>query len=152
MRCATPDELRALDDLHRRSSFFWEEDRAMLERHPEVLGVDPQAIAQARVRVATGAAGELLGFSSTAPRADRASELEALFVEPDLIGRGIGRALVEDAKARAREAGHLRMTVVVAARTVTFYERCGFVVGRPTRTRFAPALRMWCELVGPPDA
>lgn len=118
----------------------------MLERHPEVLGVDPQAIAQARVRVATGAAGDLLGFSTTAPRNDRASELEALFVEPDLIGRGVGRALLEDAKARATEAGHPRMTVVVAARTVSFYARSGFVVSGPAPTRFAPALRMWCEL------
>lgn len=124
----------------------------MLERHPEVLGVDPQAIAQDRVRVATGAAGELLGFSTTVPCADRAAELEALFVEPDLVGRGVGRALVEDAKARAREAGHLRMTVVVAARTVAFYERSGFVVREPTQTRFGPALRMWCELAGPSDA
>lgn len=118
----------------------------MLERHPEVLGVDPHAIAQARVRVATGAAGELLGFSTVAPRDDRAAELEALFVEPDLLGRGVGRALLEDAKARATEAGRPRMTVVVAARTVPFYERNGFVVGAPTQTRFAPALRMWCEL------
>lgn len=146
MRCATPDEQHALDDLHRRSSFFWEEDRVVLERHPEVLGVDPQAIAQARVRVATGVAGDLLGFSTTTPREDRASELEALFVEPDLIGRGVGRALLEDAKARAAGAGHPRMTVVVAARTVPFYAQGGFVVGGPTRTRFAPALRMWCEL------
>ena len=36
---------------------------------------------------------------------------------------GIGSELVADAVARAEAAGHTRMTVVAAARTLRFYER-----------------------------
>lgn len=59
---------------------------------------------------------------------------------------GVGRALVEDAAARATRAGHRRMTVVAAARTLPFYEGLGFVVGERVQTRFAPALRLWRDL------
>jgi predicted N-acetyltransferase YhbS len=74
------------------------------------------------------------------PRADGALELEDLFVEPQLMRRGIGRALVRDAQARA---GDRRMTVVAAARTIPFYGRLGFVAGEAVQTRFMPAVRLW---------
>ena len=45
IRLATPSERVALGELHRRSSFVWEEDRANLEAHPDALGVAREAIA-----------------------------------------------------------------------------------------------------------
>ena len=142
IRVAASSERAALTVLHRRSSYVWEEDRAALDAHPELFGVDPDALAAGRVRVAVDADGALLGFATTAPRPDGAIELEDLFVEPELMRRGIGHALVRDAQARA---GARRMTVVAGERTVPFYERLGFAVAEPAQTRFAPAVRMWWE-------
>ncbi|HEU4703342.1 MAG TPA: GNAT family N-acetyltransferase [Conexibacter sp.] len=142
IRCADVSERATLTELHRRSSYVWEEDRAALDAHPEVFGVDPQALADGRVRVAVGAGGALLGFVTVAPRPDGALELEDLFVEPQLMRRGIGRGLVRDAQARA---GGRRMTVLAGTRTVPFYERLGFVAGEAAQTRFGPAVRMWWE-------
>ncbi|MFI4985758.1 MAG: hypothetical protein ACHQAV_07235 [Solirubrobacterales bacterium] len=61
IRSAEPHERAALDDLHRRSSFVWADDRADLEAHPDALGVAPEAIAEQRVRVAGEAAATRFG-------------------------------------------------------------------------------------------
>jgi len=83
----------------------WEEDRAALQAHPDALGVSLAAIAERRVRVAVGEAGELLGFSIVADGAGAVCELYDLFVDPGFLRQGIGRALVDDAAKRASIAG-----------------------------------------------
>lgn len=132
----------ALGDLHRRSSWVWVDDRPFLEGHPDVLGVAPGPIAEGRVRVAVGSAGEPLGFSVVIDRED-VCELEDLSVDPEAMRRGVGTALVEDAVTRAKSRGCRRMCVVTHPRTAPFYESVGFVAGEPAQVPFGPALRMW---------
>jgi GNAT superfamily N-acetyltransferase len=67
--------------------------------------------------------------------------LDGLFVEPDLWGHGIGKALVDAAAHQARQKG-LALTVVAAPGARRFYESCGFSVEGDEQTRFGPALRM----------
>ena len=143
IRAAEPAESDALTELHRRSSWIWEEDHAFFEEHPEVFGVSAEALAERRVRVAVDAQGERLGFATISPREDGACELDDLFVEPEAMRNGVGRALVEDAGACARRLGDGRMTVVAGERTLPFYEPLGFVVREEVPTQFAPALRLW---------
>lgn len=69
------------------------------------------------------------------------AELEGLFVEPELWGRGVGSLLVEEAAHRAREAG-LSLTVIAAPEAQRFYEKCGFTAEGGTETRFGPAIVM----------
>ncbi len=142
IRFAQPSERGALGDLHRRSSCVWEEDRAQLEAHPDALGVAGEAIADGRVRVAVGQGGELLGFAVLADGTAGVCELEDLFVDPAVMRQGFGRALVEDAAARAILAGYREMTVVAHPRTFAFYESVGFVSGEPVSTRFGPAVQL----------
>ncbi len=54
-------------------------------------------------------------------------ELEALFVEPDHIGTGIGRALFEHAVAQARRAGYQRMHIQSDPYAADFYTQQGCV-------------------------
>ena len=68
-------------------------------------------------------------------------ELDGLFVEPDHLRCGIGRALVEDAVARAAALGG-RCLEVTAGPAQGFYERTGFYVIGNAQTRFGPAVRM----------
>ena len=72
-------------------------------------------------------------------------ELDGLFVEPAHMRRGVGRALVEDAAARASTngAGHLDVT---AGPAQGFYEKLAFSVVAAAETCFGPALRMRREL------
>jgi GNAT superfamily N-acetyltransferase len=142
IRAADPSEADELDALHRRSSFVWEEDRPQLEAHPDALGVAREAIADGRVRVAVGRAGDVLGFATASPDGQRGCVLDDLFVEPALLRRGIGRALVQDAAARARADGCTSMTVVAHRRNFPFYESVGFAAEAPAPTRFGPATLM----------
>ncbi|WP_427018345.1 GNAT family N-acetyltransferase [Pseudarthrobacter sp. P1] len=62
---------------------------------------------------------------------DGAAHLEQLAVLPEWSGQGIGRALVEAAKAWARESGYHTMTLTTfgeIAFNVPFYRSCGFTV------------------------
>ena len=139
IRSARPSERSALGLLHQRSSYVWEADRGDLEAHPDALGVAPEAIIKGQVRVAVGADGGLLGFSVVVYAADGVCELDDLFVDPDFMRMGIGRALVEDAATRAASAGHHLMTVISHERNFAFYEHVGFLGREPASTRFGPA-------------
>ncbi len=75
------------------------------------------------VTVAEDRAGAVLGFL-----AREGSYVHALFVAPGAQGRGVGRALLEDAQ---RGASRLELwTFVANARARRFYERAGFAVTR----------------------
>ena len=74
-----------------------------------------------------------------------AHELDGPFVEPARMLCGVGRALVEDAAARAsrRRAECLEVT---AGPAQGFYEGVGFNRVDAAQTRFGPAVRMRREL------
>jgi N-acetylglutamate synthase-like GNAT family acetyltransferase len=146
IRYAEVQDRRALGNLHRRSSLVWEEDRPMLEAHPEVFGVAPEAIAEGRVRVAVNRDGQLVGFATVTVAEAGVCKLEDLFVEPEVMRRGVGSALVEDSAAAALAAGCRTMTVVAHPRNFPFYESVGFVPFEAAPTRFGPAVRMRRQL------
>src|SRR6478735_7745036 len=93
-------DLRAVGEVFRLSSLSNERDRPLLEGHPELLVWAPHPNQWARTRVATQS-GEVIGFATTVPTLD-GLELDDLFVRPDGMRRGVGRALVDDAVAHAR--------------------------------------------------
>ena len=58
-------------------------------------------------------------------------EVKAVYVHPDSVGRGVGRALLAavESEARSRGVTHLRLTSTLTA--VRFYETCGYAKGDP---------------------
>src|SRR3954447_9412675 len=143
IRAAVAGESTLLTEIHRRASYIWVEDRPQLHAHPEIFGVDARSLAEGRVRVASvGPSEQILGFATWRPAGGDDAELDDLFVEPDAMRRGIGRALVEDAAEQARRAGRSRLLVVAHQRTLGFYERAGFEKTDVADTRFGPALRL----------
>ena len=145
IRFAVLADLAEIQALYRRSSMVWDDHRADLEAHPEVLVLDPGPILAQHVRVAE-AGGRILGFSTVVPGEGTAVELDDLFVDPDLLRRGVGRALVDDLVERARAGGATRVDVSANLRALGFYERCGFVADGEVPTQFGPALRMHLDL------
>ena len=78
IRAAGPSERKALTDLHRRSSYVWEEDRAALDAHPDVFGVDAGVVAGAR----TVPFYERLGFVAGEPVQTRFAPAVRMWWEP----------------------------------------------------------------------
>jgi len=141
IRDAAPTEAPALEALQRRSSDVWAEYRAQLAAHPDAIELPQAFIDNGWVRVALDDGGTPIGFSVLIAGEDRVHELDGLFVEPSHMGRGVGRALVHDAVARAAAGGGERIEVT-AGPAQGFYERVGFETIGAAQTRFGPAIRM----------
>ena len=139
IRDARPDEAGGLTELQRRASLVWDDTREALLAHPEVIDVPADLLGSVRVAEEDG---RPLGFSAVIPATDGA-ELDGLFVEPDLMRGGVGRALVEDAVERLHAAGVTRLEVTANLNALAFYEKVGFVAIGPVETQFAPGLRMY---------
>jgi ribosomal protein S18 acetylase RimI-like enzyme len=96
--------------------------------------------------VAVDGSGRRLGFSVVLAAENGRCELDDLFVEPDSMGLGVGRLLVDDAAGRAAAAGAGRLDVIANPNALGFYERVGFRVTGDMSTRFGPGIRMSLEL------
>ena len=144
IRTAGPGDLDAVRALYARSALSVEVHRQALLDHSDALDLDAAGVHQGRTRVAVDDAGAVVGFSTTAPHRDT-WELEDLFVEPGVQGRGIGRSLVVDVLERAR-AGGARRVEVTAGTARGFYQGAGFRYEGEVATRFGPAVRMTYEL------
>ena len=135
LRRARPEEHNELEELQRRASLELLEYREQLLANPDAVHLPPAQIANGQVIVAE-LGGEIAGFAAVV-----GGELDGLFVEPDLWGGGIGRALIDAAVHDARQRG-LSLTVIANPRAKGFYESCGFSVEGEEQTRFGPALKM----------
>jgi ribosomal protein S18 acetylase RimI-like enzyme len=82
------------------------------------------------VWVAEEEGGRIVGFVSAGPSEDRdAAEIQAIYVEPDRSGRGIGRALLRRAVDELRAGGHAEVVLWVLDgndRAQRFYEAAGW--------------------------
>jgi GNAT superfamily N-acetyltransferase len=145
IRDATATEAASLEVLQRRSSDVWEAYREQLAAHPDAIELPQSYIDSGWVRVAVDDLDTPIGFSVVIPGPGPSYELDGLFVEPAHMGGGVGRALVEDAAARASGHGAARLEVT-AGPAQGFYERVGFCLVGATETRFGPAVRMRREL------
>ena len=140
LRHAVSADAEELREVYRRSSLSNEGDRAALLSHPEALEFSDLAVQEHRVRVAV-VDDRIVGFVTllaTGPT----GELEDLFVDPDWMLHGVGRALVLDAVETARDQGLTRVEVTANPHALGFYEQVGFVANGMTQTRFGPGHRM----------
>ncbi|GAA4872573.1 GNAT family N-acetyltransferase [Actinomycetospora straminea] len=145
LREARVDEVPALEDILREASMIWPEHRDDLLAHPEAVEVPRRDVRAGRVRVHE--VDDLVtGFATVLTLPDGDAELDALFVRPALMRRGIGARLVEDAARRARDGGAARLVVTADPHAEAFYARCGFRTVGTAPTRFGPAIRMHREL------
>lgn len=135
LRLARPEEREELEDIQRRASIELPDYGEQLLAFPDAIHLPPAQIANGQVIVAE-MGGAAVGFAAVV-----GGELDGLFVEPDLWGLGIGRALADAAAHQARRRG-LSLTVVANPSARRFYESCGFTVEGEAQTRFGSALRM----------
>lgn len=127
LRPARGDETDALTELALRSKAYWGYDAEFIEACRTELTVDPEHVASGRVVVAV-VDGELGGFSTLVGEPPVA-EVEALFVEPEHIGAGvgIGTTLFVALCDAARVAGYTRLLIEAEPYAAGFYEHLGAV-------------------------
>jgi N-acetylglutamate synthase-like GNAT family acetyltransferase len=141
IRPAVISEQKELEDLQRRASLTNTGDRDALLAHPDAIELPPEQIAAGGVFVLE-ANGAIAGFAALLPRADGGAELDALFVEPIMRRRGMGRSLVEHCSEIARSQGCTFLHVVGNPHAEEFYIACGFRLTGTAETRFGPGLLM----------
>ena len=135
IRLAVSSEQKALEALQWRASLTNASDREALIAHPDAIELPIEQIEAGAVFVAEWN-GVVAGFAAILPRADGATELDGLFVEPDIRRRGIGRSLVEHCSNVALGRGSTALHVVGNRHAEVFYRECGFEFIGTTDTRF----------------
>ena len=131
VRPVAPQDLEALTDMVRQLARF----------HGDTPSVTPATLARDCLGQApwlhvlvVEEQGALCGYAMLCPRAraqfgERAMELHHLYVHRGRRGRGLGRALIEGAEARARELGASMLSLSVMAENEAAgaaYLACGF--------------------------
>lgn len=141
IRRAVATDQKALEALQWRASLSNPGDREALLANPDAIKLPLQQIEGGYVFVAE-LAGLIKGFAAIVPRPDGHSELDALFVEPELWRQGIGRQLVEYCCSAAKNAGAAELHVVGNPHAEGFYESSGFKNLGTKKMRFGVGLLM----------
>ncbi|MBO0824698.1 MAG: GNAT family N-acetyltransferase [Actinobacteria bacterium] len=144
IRDAEPADMAVLREVFQRASLSNEGDRASLLAHPEALELSDAGVTDGRTRVAE-ADGRIIGFATWLSTGE-VTEIEDMFVDPEFMRRGVGRALVVDQITLAERRGVRRVEVTGNPHAREFYERVGFTCDHEVETPLGPGLRMYREL------
>jgi GNAT superfamily N-acetyltransferase len=123
IRAARPDEAEALSELTFRSKAYWGYDEAFMTACRDTLTI-PAAQVEARRTAVAEQDGRILGMV-TVDGDPPEGAMGMLFVEPDAIGRGVGRRLFEHALATARAIGFTRLKIDADPNAEPFYLAMG---------------------------
>ncbi|MEV5323099.1 GNAT family N-acetyltransferase [Nonomuraea fastidiosa] len=123
VRAARPDEAEPLSELALRSKAYWGYDETFMAACRDELTV-PASQVEARRTTVAERDGRVLGFV-TVEGDPPEGELGMLFVEPDAIGHGIGRLLLEHAVTAARRLGFVRLLIEADPHAEPFYLAMG---------------------------
>jgi putative acetyltransferase len=126
--------------VFRRAVLSNEGDRDLLSEHPELTDLEPPA--DEDVVLLAEVTGRLVGFATARALDDDAFTVTDLFVDPDHMRSGVGRALIDAVVAAATERGRNRIEVEANRSAVGFYGGVGFVAVEEVKLEFGTALRM----------
>jgi len=128
-RSATPADAVAIGALVRAAYARWV---PLIGREPRPMLADYNAAVREHQFDLAEQEGRLAGLIETAQRDDHLW-IENVAVHPDVQGKGLGRALLARAEARARDAGlgeTRLLTNGAFAANIALYERVGYVITR----------------------
>ena len=125
VRAAVEHEAEFLSALAMRAKAHWGYSAEVLERWRSELAVSPTSVRTKRTFVAV-VDGQVVGFYSLAS-SETSWQLDHLWVLPEFMHRGIGRALVSHALTTALHGGAVEVTVDADPNAESFYLRCGAV-------------------------
>jgi GNAT superfamily N-acetyltransferase len=141
IRTAEPEDLRSLQSVYRRSSLSNDGDRQALLDHPEHLVFPVEAVYEGRTRLAEQPGNRVVGFATVERHSDTA-ELIDLFVIPEAMRQGVGRALLNDVVAALVDGGIRALWVTANPHAMAFYVAMGFEVIQSATTPLGSGTRM----------
>jgi len=124
IRIAATHEAKVLTDLCLRSKAHWGYPKTYVDLYTPALIVTSEYIENNACFVAVNSTGAIVGFSAlviTPPPAN----IEFLFVEPGVIGGGVGRTLLTHTLDHARNSGCTQVEVESDPHALIFYQRMG---------------------------
>jgi predicted acetyltransferase/predicted GNAT family acetyltransferase len=121
---ARPEQSGVLSELALRSKAHWDYPADFLEACREELTLSPDLIA-AQPTFVLEQDGRPVGVYSLERHSRSRVELGHLFVEPDQIGRGLGRRLLDHATEQARKAGFVTLVIQSDPNAEPFYLAAG---------------------------
>lgn len=148
-RQALPSEASALTALARRSKAHWGYSEEFMRACEEELTYSPQEFESEDLTFVVGEAdGVVGGFYALRRFSSFEYELEALFVEPRLIGQGLGRTLVEHGKRTVGSLGGVVLIIQGDPHAEDFYraaggQRIGTRKSGSIPDRDLPLFRIW---------
>jgi GNAT superfamily N-acetyltransferase len=126
IRQARPEEAIALTELTLRSKAYWGYSPALIEEWRDIMSIPPELIRNHPVYVIEDT-GRVCGYYSLEhPDGDQIM-LENLFIDPDFIGVGAGRALLRHALALAASLGYHTVCFESDPHAESFYLKMGAV-------------------------
>ncbi len=123
IRPARAGEADLLTDLSLRSKAVWNYDAKFMAKCRSIMRVKVENIEQ-RPHFVAELHGRIVGFYGFEPEEEGVG-LDYMFIEPDFIGRGVGRSLWNHAVELARRLGHANLIVVSDPNAEGFYLRMG---------------------------
>ena len=139
IRDAVPNEAENLSDIAMRSKAYWGYSDTFLEKCRDELSVQPFDIEDSNYQYSVGLLkNEIIGFYAIKRLSQSKFELDAMFVEPEHIGTGVGRALMDHAKKRVLASGGQVLTIQSDPNAEKFSRSAGGVL---TGTRESGSIR-----------
>jgi N-acetylglutamate synthase-like GNAT family acetyltransferase len=123
IRRATPDEADALTEIAHAAKRRWNYPEKWIEQWRADLTITPEFVGNHEVFVAV-ADGEIGGCCALVV-SDSQAELEHMWIDPQQMGNGVGRALFEYTKQRAKELGLTQLELSADPNAEGFYQRMG---------------------------
>jgi GNAT superfamily N-acetyltransferase len=124
IRPAQEEEAATLTELALRAKAYWGYSAEFMAAARPEMTVTPAMIRVHWVMLAATPSTRL-GFYQLRDQRDGVMELVDLFIDPPFIGHGVGRALWQDAVARARALGYHTLVWESDPHAAGFYTRMG---------------------------
>ena len=126
IRSLQAHEAPVISELAMRSKSFWGYSDVFMDACREELTVTELDIVSTDLHYWVAESGsEILGFYAIEKLTHDKFELEALFVEPDFIGTGVGKALIEHAKQLVKKLDGNRLIIQGDPNAQKFYVAAG---------------------------
>jgi GNAT superfamily N-acetyltransferase len=124
IRPARVDDLPALADLAFRSKAVWGYDAGFMEACRAELTLQAADLTRGAVAVIDGPQGRPVAMVEVVPQGSIAA-LHKVFVDPEHLGQGLGRHLMDWATRTARAMGAAALEFDADPGAAAFYERIG---------------------------
>ena len=122
---AKPADCTTLTQISKAAKAYWGYPEEWLAMWEEDLCIKKKDLTHFQVFKLIDK-GVILGYCAIHEKGNTL-EIEHLWIRPQLIGKGLGKYLLQNALEKVRNENHTALTVIADPNAVGFYEKFGFV-------------------------